>query len=286
MLTALLLQVGKLNMTFEMLIRVISPFHGVDSDRSNEVVSSERQLLLHNMNAHVLVMDFIRESSYIVSEHVKSDRQAAQAHKDIHKRSPSRKSKKGYTSHTIIESGIFQQAYRFLELFCRNNVKHQLLLHESLRTIEAQLGATGSRRIASLGQNRLISAIFHGNPQLCKRVSKKLMISVASQIEKCGALKVFLRIPRTIVKCNSEKPLRTNQDLVVQYLVGKPNEVGELGSGLKIKILKAAATGDEISKMSNREREQQMGYEAELCLLLADCCQDNMIAQLKCQVRS
>ena len=270
---------GKLTITFEMLIRVISPDQAGTAVSHTQVVSSERQLLLHNMNAHTLVLEFIRETSYIVVEHVKSDRQAAIVQKDIRKTPPS---KSGYISRTIIESGIFQHAYRFLELFCRGNVTHQLLLHASLPTIEAQLGATGSRSISSLGQNRLISAIFHGNPQLCKRVSKTLMLAVANQIENCGALKAFLRIPRTILMCNSDTPLRAKQDLVIQYLVGKANEDGKLGDGLHIQILNGSA-GD-TSKMSNREREEQMSYEAELCLLLADCCQNNMIAQVKCQV--
>eukprot|EP00658_Telonema_sp_P-2_P035750 TRINITY_DN25955_c0_g2_i5.p1 TRINITY_DN25955_c0_g2~~TRINITY_DN25955_c0_g2_i5.p1 ORF type:complete len:2991 (-),score=721.49 TRINITY_DN25955_c0_g2_i5:376-9348(-) len=268
--TSLKNEVVRLNAMFEMLMEIMAP--GKDSR-----VSTERQTLMYNMGTHNVVMDFIRESSYIVSQHVSHEKTRVQNETKSAKRS-----KKQFTSYIIIESGVFQKAYRLLDLFCRGNMKHQMLLHGELERFSAQLGAAGSRRIASLGQNHLIAAIFHSNKQLCNNVKPELIQLVAKQIETCGPLQNFLTIPRTIVMCN-DSYIRVNQDLIMQYLVGFPDEDGNVGTHLGIEILANRSEALSLTEYSHKDIEQQMGYEAALVDLLAECCSDNVMAQLKCQ---
>lgn len=260
-------EVVRLNTTFDLLMNVMN------TDKEGSGPSAERQHLMRNMGVNDVVMDFIRESSYIVAKHVEEEKALVKRDKSIIK------SKKQFTSYVIIESGIFQQAYRLLELFCCNNIKHQMLLHAHLEQFSTQLGAAQSRRISSLGQNHLIAAIFHSNKQLCNAVSPELIQTVAKQIITCGALADFLSIPRAVVMCNGVH-IRANQDMIMHYIVGSANENGDVGEHLGLQILKSVPSK---TKWTSKEQAQQMQYEAALCDLLAECCIENVMAQLKTQ---
>lgn len=226
--------------------------NAIAEDTSTSDRQWHKQMLLRNVKAHEVVIDFLQ---YVCSVKIGAASQAA------------------------------KKTFLFLQLFALRNKENQVTLAKWSNLLLQYVRSAQS----GMAPMETLLAIYSGNTELCRSITPTVVSTVVSAIERHGRKPIYLEFLQTILK-PEDTVLQPSQNMILKHIESTSDEVFHLydddESLPKLVSLMISTYSDETdadaTTVANNKLELQ--YHIELMRLLANVTEGkNLETEMRCQ---